>query len=103
MARSAPAPASPLRPLAETRLVSLALNVPGPVAAARLRDLGAIATKVEPPAGDPLAVAAPDWYAELTAGQDVVRLDLKNTGARAELDRLLGAADLLLTAQRPTA
>ena len=58
-------------------VVTTALNIPGPVAAARLRELGATVTKVEPPGGDPLALAAPDWYRELAAGQEVVRLDLK--------------------------
>ena len=80
-------------------VVTTALNIPGPFAAARLRELGATVTKVEPPDGDPLAIAAPDWYARLAAGQKVVRLDLK----RQTLDELLEPADLLLTAQRPAA
>jgi crotonobetainyl-CoA:carnitine CoA-transferase CaiB-like acyl-CoA transferase len=78
------------------RVVTTALNIPGPVAAARLRELGAAVTKVEPPDGDPLAVAAPDLYAQLAAGQEVVRADLK----RRTLDDVLGGADLLLTSQR---
>jgi crotonobetainyl-CoA:carnitine CoA-transferase CaiB-like acyl-CoA transferase len=80
-------------------VVTTALNIPGPVAAARLCELGATVTKVEPPEGDPLALAAPDWYAQLAAGQQVVRLDLK----REPLDELLGAADVLLTSQRLSA
>ena len=80
-------------------VVTTALNIPGPVAAARLRDLGATVTKVEPPDGDPLALAAPGWYEELAAGQQVVRLDLK----RETLDEILGDADLLLTSQRVSA
>jgi crotonobetainyl-CoA:carnitine CoA-transferase CaiB-like acyl-CoA transferase len=80
-------------------VVTTALNIPGPVAAARLRELGATVTKVEPPGGDPLAVAAPDWYRELAAGQEVVRLDLK----RQSPDELLRDADLLLTSQRVSA
>ena len=80
-------------------VVTTALNIPGPVAAARLRDLGATVTKIEPPDGDPLALAAPDWYRELAARQEVVRLDLK----QQTLDELLGAADLLLTSQRSAA
>ena len=87
--------------LAGRRVVSLALNVPGPVAAARLRELGAQVTKVEPPDGDPLEASAPEWYREL-AGDDVIRLDLKGDG-RARLHELLAAADLLLTAQRRSA
>jgi crotonobetainyl-CoA:carnitine CoA-transferase CaiB-like acyl-CoA transferase len=80
-------------------VVTTALNIPGPVAAARLRELGATVTKVEPPGGDPLALAAPDWYRELAAGQEVVRLDLK----RRSPDELLREADLLLTSQRVSA
>jgi alpha-methylacyl-CoA racemase len=81
------------------RVVTTALNIPGPVAAARLRELGATVTKVEPPDGDPLAVAAPGLYAQLADGQEVVRLDLK----RQTLDDVLCGADLLLTSQRVSA
>ena len=49
-------------PLSGVRVVTLAPNLPGPVAANRLVTLGATVTKVEPPAGDPLAVASPDYY-----------------------------------------
>ena len=90
-------------PLHGIRVVSLALNVPGPAAAARLRRLGAAVTKVEPPDGDPLARVCPAWYAELCAGQDVVRLDLKDAAGRASLDGLLEEADVLLTSSRPAA
>jgi alpha-methylacyl-CoA racemase len=75
------------------------VNIPGPVAAARLNELGAAVTKVEPPDGDPLALAAPEWYERLVAGQEVVRLDL----TEASLHGLLASADLLLTSQRPSA
>ena len=43
------------------RIVSTAVNVPGPVAVAMLRDRGAAVVKVEPPAGDPLSAWAPRW------------------------------------------
>ena len=84
-------------------VVTIAVNLPGPVAAARLRDFGAAVTKVEPPEGDSLEASAPAWYAELVAGQRVVRLDLKNGAGRAELDGLLGEADVFLTSHRPEA
>lgn len=102
-ARPSPAPPPPLAPLRGYRVVNLAVNVPGPVAAARLQALGATVCKVEPPGGDPLAAAAPAWYEELTAGQEVVRLDLKTPAGRVALDQRLARADLLLTAQRPSA
>jgi crotonobetainyl-CoA:carnitine CoA-transferase CaiB-like acyl-CoA transferase len=82
-------------------VVSLAVYVPGPVATARLRDLGAAVVKVEPPDGDPLADVAPAWYAGLVAGTEVRRLDLKMPVPRAALDTLLADADLLVTAPRP--
>jgi alpha-methylacyl-CoA racemase len=85
------------------KIVSLALNVPGPVAAARLTRLGAAVTKVEPPNGDATSNAAPAWYAQLCRGQTVLRLDLKNTDGRAQLNGLLAKADLLLVSFRPSA
>jgi crotonobetainyl-CoA:carnitine CoA-transferase CaiB-like acyl-CoA transferase len=89
-------------PLAGYRVVTTAVNVPGPFAAARLRGLGAEVAKIEPPGGDPLATMAPEWYREL-AGEDVLSLDLKTDEGRVRLAELLSDADLLLTAQRPSA
>src|SRR5438309_6002003 len=85
------------------KIVSLALNAPGPVAAARLTKLGAEVTKVEPPTGDAIKTAAPAWYESLCQGQTVLRLDLKSPEGRAELDELLAQADLLLASFRPSA
>ncbi len=51
------------------KIVSLALNAPGPVAAARLTQMGAEVTKVEPPGGDALSHAAPAWYERFVEGQ----------------------------------
>lgn len=90
-------------PLTNLTIISLAANVPGPVAAARLRDLGARVIKVEPPFGDPLAVAGPAWYADLHVGVEIRTLDLKEAEDRGALDRLLAEADLLLTSNRPGA
>jgi alpha-methylacyl-CoA racemase len=90
-------------PLEGARVVSLALNLPGPVATAALRDLGASVVKVEPPGGDPLASVSPKWYADLTRGMQVQVLDLKAAGDRRRLDDWLEAADLLVTSTRPAA
>jgi crotonobetainyl-CoA:carnitine CoA-transferase CaiB-like acyl-CoA transferase len=79
------------------------LNLPGPVAAARLAGLGAVVVKVEPPSGDPLGGVAPGWYGELARGQDVRFIDLKDEVGRRQLDALLEEADLLLTSFRPSA
>ena len=85
------------------RIVSLALNAPGPVAAARLTQLGAEVVKVEPPTGDATSRFAPEWYASLCRGQKVLRLDLKDTAGREQFDALLAQADLLLASFRPSA
>lgn len=90
-------------PLEGMQVVTLAANVPGPAAAARLRGLGASVIKVEPPGGDPLARFCPSWYKALSAGQKVLRLDLKHPGDRERLGRHLAASDLLLTSSRPAA
>ncbi len=84
-------------------MLTLAVNLPGPVAAAQLRRLGAAVVKVEPPAGDPLARASPRWYELLHQGQAVLTLDLKEAGGREQLERWLGRSDLLITATRPAA
>ena len=89
--------------LAGLRVASVALNLPGPVACARLRDLGATLTKIEPPAGDPFEQYCPAWYARLHDGMSVRRLDLKSPEGREAMAALLGECDLLVSAQRPSA
>ncbi len=89
--------------LEDVRVVSMALNLPGPVACARLRAEGARVAKVEPPRGDPLATYCAPWYRELHEGTHVRRADLKEAPGRAVLDALLADADLFVTAQRPAA
>ena len=84
-------------------VLTLAVNLPGPVAAARLCAMGASVVKVEPPGGDPLARMCPGYYEDLSAGQEIVRLDLKDQQDRASLDDRLERTDLLLTANRPAA
>jgi alpha-methylacyl-CoA racemase len=85
------------------KIVSLAVNVPGPVAASRLAELGAEVIKVEPPQGDPLKRVAARWYAGMVKNQKVVTIDLKNDAGRQELHHLLAGAGLLLTSFRPSA
>lgn len=82
------------------RVLCAAVNVPAPLAAARLRALGAVITKIEPPAGDPLALVSPDWYAEIMQGIALQVLDLKSPGGRAACESILAETDLLLTANR---
>jgi alpha-methylacyl-CoA racemase len=90
-------------PLQGFKIVTLALNVPGPVAASHLCQLGAEVVKVEPPEGDPLARLCPNWYRSLAESQKIVSLDLKDKKDRAEFERLLARSDLLLTSMRPAA
>lgn len=89
--------------LAGVRLLSVALNVPGPVAVARLVAHGAQATKIEPPGGDPLIGYSRAWYEALHHGVQVVTLDLKSEAGRHECDRRLADTDVLITSQRPAA
>lgn len=84
-------------------MVNLGINLPAPVAGARLTEMGARVVKVEPPGGDPLQQNAAAWYERLTAGQTVVRLDLKDPAERARLDGHLEGCDVLVTSSRPAA
>ncbi|MEP7384034.1 MAG: CoA transferase [Gemmatimonadota bacterium] len=90
-------------PLHGMRVTSIATNVPGPVAAARFVALGATVLKVEPPAGDFLARAAPAWYDELVHGQRIITLDLKSPTGRVALDEELANSDVLILSSRPSA
>lgn len=92
-----------MRPLAGFEVVSLAVNVPGPVLAARLAAHGAKVTKIEPPEGDPVFHHYPRWYARLTDAQTILRLDLKSREGKIALGERLEGADLLITSSRPAA
>lgn len=85
------------------KIVTMAQNVPGPVAVARLVAGGASAVKIEAPWGDPLEGFCKSWYDELHAGVTTARLDLKTEdGMRALMD-LLGSADVFIASHRPAA
>jgi alpha-methylacyl-CoA racemase len=101
-------PSSAPKPLRGTRILSLALNLPGPAALLRLRELGARCTKAEPPgrdggSGDPMGTYNPAAYAEMHAGVKVVTVDLKTEAGQRALHRTLARTDLLLTSFRPSA
>ena len=85
------------------KVVTLAVNLPGPAAAQRLRQMGAEVIKVEPPGGDPMAHYNRQWYEDMAAGQSVITIDLKSEQGRVTLFELLAGADLLITATRPSA
>ena len=84
-------------------VVSLAPNLPGPLAARRLAELGGDVTKVEAPSGDPMAQYCPQYYEEMTETQSIVALNLKDSKGMTALQELLVDADILLTSQRPAA
>lgn len=93
----------PPRPLQGTRILSLALNLPGPAALMRCRQLGATCVKLEPPSGDPMGHYNPAAYAELHQGVKVLAADLKSEGGQKTLHQELARTDVLLTSFRPSA
>ena len=115
-AKSASPAAPPLpvlrRVLKGVRIVSLALNLPGPAALMRLRAMGATCLKIEPPApagapsgvgGDPMSHYEPEAYRDLHVGIRAIALDLKCATGQRQLHRHLTRADVLLTSFRPSA
>ena len=84
-------------------IVSIAQNVPGPAAVAKLVQRGAVAVKIETPSGDQLATLCPAWYHELHDGVRVERVNLKSTDGMDALKSFLGVADLFIASQRPAA
>jgi crotonobetainyl-CoA:carnitine CoA-transferase CaiB-like acyl-CoA transferase len=90
-----------LKPLDGIRVLTLAVNLPGPLAVGALSRLGATVVQIVPPGGDPLARVKPDWYRALHEGQDTLVLDLKQSPDRLRLAKQLAEADLLVTATRP--
>lgn len=102
----------PLRPLKGTRLLSLALNLPGPAALMRCQQMGATCVKLEPPppanaaagaSGDPMRHYSPGAYEALHQGIGLVSADLKTDKGQKTLHRELTKADVLLTSFRPSA
>jgi crotonobetainyl-CoA:carnitine CoA-transferase CaiB-like acyl-CoA transferase len=109
MSNSKPAAAKPLKGI---RILSLSLNLPGPAALMRLRRMGAICLKLEPPVqltapshttGDPMSVYSPIAYDALHRGIRTRAVDLKTQLGQATLQRELAKADVLLTSFRPSA
>jgi alpha-methylacyl-CoA racemase len=108
-----PTPAAPvLKPLKGITVLSLALNLPGPAALMRCRELGAKCVKLEPPppkdapvgaSGDPMSQYSAPAYVALQAGIHVRVADLKTESGQRALHRELAKADVLLTSFRPSA
>jgi crotonobetainyl-CoA:carnitine CoA-transferase CaiB-like acyl-CoA transferase len=102
----------PAQTLKGTRILSLSLNLPGPAALLRLREMGATCTKFEPPApagastnvtGDPMSAYSRHAYDALHPGIRVRAVDLKTPEGQKNLQRQLAKTDVLLTSFRPSA
>ncbi|MEO5608853.1 MAG: CoA transferase [Ornithinibacter sp.] len=93
----------PTGPLEGVRVLSMAINLPGPAAVARLASQGASVTTVLPPSGDPLEQFAKAYFEELHEGQRIESVDLKTEEGLAHLERLLAQSDVFLTSSRPSA
>ena len=101
--------ALPLQPLRHTRILSLALNLPGPAALLRCAQMGAECTKLEPVApdsgssADPMSLYSPQAYAALHPGLRVLQAQLKTEEGQATLHAELASTDVLITSFRPSA
>ncbi|WPC68194.1 CoA transferase [Rhodoferax ferrireducens] len=102
----------PLRPLKGVRILSLALNLPGPAALMRCQQMGASCVKLEPPApfgappgasGDPMGLYNRTAYDVLHRGVRIKVADLKTEQGQKALHRELAKTDVLLTSFRPSA
>lgn len=109
MTSSTSLPEPTVHPLRGTRVLSLALNLPGPAALLRCARMGATCTKVEPPApagmasADMMAQYSPQTYAALHEGVRIVQAQLKSAEGQAVLHAELADTDVLLTSFRPSA
>ena len=95
--------ALPLQLLQGVRILSLALNLPGPAALMRCSQMGATCLKLEPPGGDPMGHYNQAAYAQLHDGITVLKADLKTSEGQEVLRRELAQSDVLLTSFRPSA
>jgi alpha-methylacyl-CoA racemase len=101
--------AASFAPLDSTRVLSLALNLPGPAALMRCQQMGAICTKLEPvapagqPSADPMALYSPAAYGDMHAGVRHLQAQLKTAEGQAMLQAELAQSDVLITSFRPSA
>ena len=95
-------------PLDGVRVVDLTQGLSGPYCAVLLGDAGATVTKVEPPGGDYARGYGPPFiegqgaqFLELNRNKRGVVLDIERAEGRRVLERLLLAADVLVTDLSP--
>lgn len=94
---------APFKPLRGVRVLSLALNLPGPAALMRLQAQGAHCSKVEPPSGDPMGQYNRTAYDTLHHDVKVFSADLRTEAGQKAVHKELARADVLLTSFRPSA
>ena len=98
-----------LAPLKGVRVLTLALNLPGPAAVMRLQAMGARCTKLEPLAhegmhtADPMGIYKPAAYDVMHEGLKVLQADLKSERGQTALHKQLAQTDVLITSFRPSA
>ncbi len=102
-------PSTAIQPLQGIRILSLALNLPGPAALWRCAGMGADCRKLEPLApgagrsADPMGLYCPDAYAQMHDKVQTLQADLKTAEGQASLHEQLAQTDVLLTSFRPSA
>ena len=96
--------------LSGIRILSLALNLPGPAALMRCQQMGAECVKLEPPAnshhsssGDPMGSYQPNAYEAMHHGVRLVVADLKSAEGQNILHQELSKCQVLITSFRPSA
>lgn len=94
------------------RVLTLALNLPGPAAVMRLQAMGATCTKLEPLApaslgkgasADPMGIYKRTAYDAMHTGVKVLQADLKSERGQQSLLKALARTDVLITSFRPSA
>lgn len=89
------------RPLEGVRVLSVALQYPGPYATLLLADLGAEVVVVERPDGGDPTRAFPGFHGSLARNKRAVALDLKSRLGQDAFRRLADRADVLVEGFRP--
>jgi len=109
---ASPKATKPPQSLKGVRILSLSLNLPGPAALLRCRQMGATCIKLEPPAtpgapagitGDPMSSYSRTAYDDLHQGIRVATVNLKTEQGQSALHRELARSHVLLTSFRPGA
>jgi crotonobetainyl-CoA:carnitine CoA-transferase CaiB-like acyl-CoA transferase len=94
----------PLQTLRGVRVLSLALNLPGPAALMRLQQMGAHCTKLEAKTGaDPMALYSQAAYAHMHQGTRRLQANLKTPEGQAALHKALSRTQVLIASFRPAA